>query len=320
MIKNRKKIAKIKMPAGRNFCVPAFLRLTTDAKAIDFRVLFWLADDPEFVGNITELATCASCSIQEAESAIRFWIDHGVVEIVDEAVEFVGTEGHEEKDTEQEEVCYSDTIASALQTRPDVQELISTLDSMFDRQLTEDQIYALFDLIDCLNLSARYITLLIKHCNSIGITSFHKIKSKAASLIEQDIYTEEKLEERICLEKNIYSFSNEVRHIFNAGFREWTYREKHIVEGWYDLYGNLSIIRKAYDITIKATGKPIVAYADSVLRRWFNAGLETLDEIELSYKIGVEQVIKQRQQGNGSFDTDDFFDAAIRKTFRDREN
>ena len=54
-------------------------------------------------------------------------------------------------------------------------------------------------------------------------------------------------------------------------------------------------------------------YANSVLERWFKEGHRTLEDIEMSYKKNAEG----KGAGESSFDTDDFFEAAIKRALGD---
>ena len=69
----------------------------------------------------------------------------------------------------------------------------------------------------------------------------------------------------------------------------------------------IEIIERAYEATADATGKGSIPYANSILERWYSEGLKTLEDIEASIAK------KKGEKSEGSFNTDDFFDAAIRR-------
>ena len=72
---------------------------------------------------------------------------------------------------------------------------------------------------------------------------------------------------------------------------------------------SIEIIEKAYEVTADATGKGSFPYANTILERWNAAGLRTLDQIEISYKKSGSE-----SPSVGSFDTDSFFEAAVRRS------
>ena len=79
----------------------------------------------------------------------------------------------------------------------------------------------------------------------------------------------------------------------------------------------IEVIEKAYEITVDATSKPTLHYANTVLERWHSEGLLTLDQILDSYK--EKGNAKGKKSGasapdvSSSFDTDEFFDAAVKR-------
>ena len=77
-------------------------------------------------------------------------------------------------------------------------------------------------------------------------------------------------------------------------------------------YGQ-DVITRAYEITVDAIGKPSLPYANSILERWAAAQLHTLEQIEKA-EANREGHAVPTAPGN-SFDTDDFFDAALKRSF-----
>ena len=101
-----------------------------------------------------------------------------------------------------------------------------------------------------------------------------------------------------------------IRSLFGVGERAFTTKEKKFISAWINDMGySIEIIEKAYEVTADATGKGSIPYANSVLERWFAAGLRTLEEIEDSYRSGDGD-----KPHEGSFDTDSFFEAAVRRS------
>ena len=96
----------------------------------------------------------------------------------------------------------------------------------------------------------------------------------------------------------------------------------------YDRYGadglknagfDIDIIKLAYNVTVDAKGSPSIAYVNSVLANWNRDGLRTADAIEKAqeeFKAAKNKTGKKSGDSeSGSFDTDDFFNAALRRSF-----
>ena len=56
-----------------------------------------------------------------------------------------------------------------------------------------------------------------------------------------------------------------------------------------------------------------VPYANAILERWFSEGIKTLEDIEKAEEKRVEE--NQSEPKDGSFDTDDFFEAALKRSY-----
>lgn len=321
MPKTANKIGIVKMPKGKEFLFPLDLLFLTNVPSHYYRVLFWISQYPEYVREISELATNSICSISEADAAVRFWVDNGVIEIIDDISD---DEDDLDKlsDTEDNEseqpVPFSANTATFMQAREDICDLVERLDPLFEKELGDVEIGILIDMVDYLNLSPEYIIMLVQHCLSIDIESFSEFKNRAIQLLQEDITTEAELQDRIRVEKEIYIFTKEVKSLFNSSYRSLTANEISMIESWYKYGYKIDAIRKAYDEAIKYTKKPLISYANKIIERWYLIGALNLEEIERSYKLGSAEFTKQKVYD--TFDTDDFFDAAMRRSQRTIED
>ena len=95
------------------------------------------------------------------------------------------------------------------------------------------------------------------------------------------------------------------------GEREFTKPERINIEKWIELKLNFDLITKAYEITINnCQGKLSYAYMAKVLENWHANGLKTAEDVEKS-----EESYKNKQKTSMStFDTDDFFEAALKRS------
>jgi DnaD/phage-associated family protein len=95
--------------------------------------------------------------------------------------------------------------------------------------------------------------------------------------------------------------------------RALTAKEKKCIGLWFGKFGfGEDVITKAYEMTIAGTnGDPSVPYANAILQRWFDEGLRTIEDIE---KAAAERA-EAGGSDDGSFDTDDFFEAALKRSY-----
>jgi DnaD/phage-associated family protein len=122
----------------------------------------------------------------------------------------------------------------------------------------------------------------------------------------------------------------QLRTLFGMGDRALTPQEKKYFSAWIHEFGyGMDVIRKAYDITVDTKGTPKMSYMNSILANWNRDGLRTLPEIEAAQTAFNEAREKERgtgkgkgknpaeSAGQGTFDTEDFFEAAVRRSLGD---
>ena len=93
-----------------------------------------------------------------------------------------------------------------------------------------------------------------------------------------------------------------------------------MLASWLSFGYDINIVRMAYEITVNATGEASVAYANAILEKWNANGWKTASEIEAGMTAEREKregTVNKKELGN-SFDTDDFFEAALQRGFRER--
>lgn len=299
-----KKIAKVR---AFNKIDPSSSILFAKATAVDYKILLWLAEDPEMLDDITNLAGVVGCTIDEAKNSINFWIQQGEITVVDENVETrkqnAGT------------IYLSSDIEKIIRLRPELQRLVQSIELILDKSLSDEDIYIIIRMLDRLSLSETYIVKMVSHCATIEIKTIKKIWQFALKLQIKNIISEDDLDRELSSSKTGFDFQKEVQKMFHAEFRKLTAKEKKMIQTWYEYGYDIGVVQIAYDATIKAIEKPLISYANAIIERWHTQGLTSPYQIAQSYKqhSPAESEIKL---GN-SFNVDDFFEAALRKSYRE---
>ena len=149
--------------------------------------------------------------------------------------------------------------------------------------------------------------MLCAHCAELGKKSLRYIEKTAFSLYDGGIVTPDALADYIEKVNLQRSAEGKIRSLFGMKDRELTTKEKKFIEKWIVTFGyDIEIIKKAYEKTVDAIHEPSPAYANSILERWNKEGLKTLSDIEAAEA--------EKLPGEGSFDTDDFFEAALKRS------
>lgn len=287
--------------------------------------------------DIKKLSKLISCTESDVKDAISFWRGAGIIEVLDgeakteaeaEDVAVVTASKKKENDapaapekSEDKEKKLkksnelprytSEELAVILESREDIVSLINESQNIIGKVFNLKEISVIIGLIDYLGLDSEYILILLTYCVSIDKKSLHYIESTAFSLYDAGVTEPAQLTEEIRRRELAASSEGQIRKIFGIGTRAFTSKEKKFIYSWLnDMRYTVEIITRAYEVSANATGKASFPYTNAVLERWNSENLRTLEEIEAADKKNQESTAND----GSSFDTDDFFAAAVRRS------
>ncbi len=291
----------------------------------DIKILLSLAAMPETMKKTGSepgaVADACGCTETELATAIAFWRGAGIIEDDEENVESTEQIQTEELTTEpvlpisKPKLQRSDELpkytteelAVLLESRKDAAQLINECQNVIGKIFNPAEVNIVLALSDYLGLDGQYIFVLFDYCARRGKKSLRYIEKKAFGLVDEGITTVEALAAHIEKAELIASLEGQIRTLFGMKDRELTTKEKKFIEKWITKFGyGIDVIKKAYEITVDAIHEPSPAYANAVLERWNKEGLTTLEQIERAQSEALPT--------EGSFDTDDFFEAALKRT------
>lgn len=302
------------------------LEVSARAGEVELRVLLGLCAHGGSV-DIKKLARSFSLSEDDVKSALAFWRGAGVIELGDSkeavseeiAAEKVAPAKPEEKTSEATKKLRradelpqytSDQLSDILEQRKETATLIDECQNIMGKVFNVKEINVLMGLVDYLELDCEYIMMLLSYCVSLGKKTLHYAEKLAFALYDAGITTGEQLSAELRRRELASDAEGRIRTLFGIGERAFTTKEKKFICSWInDMNYSIEIIEKAYEVTADATGKGSFPYANTILERWNAAGLRTLDQIETSYKKSGSE-----SPSVGSFDTDSFFEAAVRRS------
>ena len=319
---------KYKLNFGTNACV-----MPADACAhilraglCDMRVLAYLCS---VCGNcdINGIAQNVGFSKEEVIASLSFWRGAGVVmpdgepdltPVAAESVEIKPTEVKVQKKVTREAKLpqyTSEQLTDILEGNEEMALIIDECQNILGKILNVHEINVLIGLMDYLCLDSEYILLLVKHCSENGKRTLHYIEKTAFGLYDEGIHTSSELIAELSRREAAMSAEGKIRSIFGIGTRKLTTREKKEISAWVnDMKLPMQIIEMAYEITVDATSQPTLHYANTVLERWHSEGLDTVEKIKESYKDKKDKSGRIAPDAPASFDTDEFFDAAVKKS------
>jgi DnaD/phage-associated family protein len=96
--------------------------------------------------------------------------------------------------------------------------------------------------------------------------------------------------------------------------RALTTKEKRFIDSWIVSFGyTFEIIKLAYEITIDKINEPSLNYANAILESWNVSGLKTEEAVRA--QMAAEAEAKGEPAAGKSFDSTDFFEAALRRSY-----
>ena len=296
------------------------------ATSEQLRVLMWLASDLDLVSKHKQLAKLAGCDAVTVREAISFWRDCGLLGEAGDAIPAmaaVSVDVPTKKKLQRADELPNYTsgeLAELLEARASVRALIDEAQRILGKMFNPNDVNIMVGMLDYLGMSEECILLLLAHCKRIGKSNLRSIEKYAYTMVDKGINDVEAMESEISTIEAMHTFEGEVRALFGMKSRALTSKESKMLSAWLSFGYDINIVRMAYEITINATGEPSVAYTNAILEKWNANAWKTVDEIEAGMNAEREKRegnVNKKELGN-SFDTDDFFEAALQRGFRER--
>ena len=322
---------KIRFEYGDGVCVlPCGIHNLMDkAKKFDIKVLLLLSSADKYREGkyLKELALALECEESEIESSLAFWRGAGVISILEgatkaksektekvEKAEKTETEKNVPKRAKVSELPQytSNELNALLEKNRFVVGLIDECQNVLGKMFTASEIKVLMGLVDYLGLDEDYILVLMNYCARHEHKNMRYVEKLAIACLDEGL-TEAPVLENALLEREAReSIEGKIKTLFGMGKRAFTTKEKKQIDAWINDYKyGVEIIERAYDITVAATKEPSIHYANAIIEKWNANGIKTLAEIDALYASREEQ----KALDGSSFDVDDFFDAALKKSY-----
>lgn len=211
----------------------------------------------------------------------------------------------------------TEELKALMEKRRDLSAFLGECSNAFGKIFNTHEVNLILSLIDYLHLEDGYLLLLLAYCKKIGKRSLHYVQSLAFSLYDDGVTDIAALQECLKRREAAEEAEGKIRTLFGMKSRALTAKERKMIDTWINTYRyGQDVITRAYEITVDAIGEASVPYANSIMERWSASGLHTLAEIEASEAARRTKTVSPAMPGV-SFDTNDFFDAALQRSFGD---
>ena len=172
-------------------------------------------------------------------------------------------------------------------------------------------------LVDQYGFEEEAILVILAYVLRKGKRSVRYAEKIAISLYDDGITSAEDTVKKIAEMEASKEIISQIKKMYGFGSRALTNTEEALFTKWTRKYGyDIDAIRIAYDITVNAIQKPAPKYTDKIIEKWYSEGLRTVFEIEEreNAKRADESAEKDPQK---SYELDDFFSAAMNRSFND---
>ena len=318
----------------------------------DLKVLLTLASDPTLLSgeSIGECAQSISARMgattADIEASLAFWRGAGVLTInededvtpttptlslphPEEAAEPAKKETTPIRKPRGEDRLphyTSAELADLLESRKEVSDCLGECQNIWGKIFNTHESNMMLGFVDYLGLEWDYILTLLAFCareqDKRGMKrSLRYVETLAFSFYDEGVTDLPALQEKIRRVEQTAEVEGHLRRMFGMGERALTPSEKKKFSTWlYDYRYGLDIITRAFEVTVDTKGAHNLKYMDGILANWNSQGLRTLADIDASEarfqaQKTEKQTKKSSSESQSSFDTDDFFAAAVRRSF-----
>ncbi len=211
----------------------------------------------------------------------------------------------------------TEELVKLLEDRRELAAMLDECSRILGKVFSTHETSVLLSLIDHLNVDSEYMVILCSHCAKMDKPSIRNVERTALSIYDEGATTPEALTEHLKWREEREELESKIRTLFGMGGRSLTTKERRLLDNWIRNYHyGMDVITLAYEIAVDAIGKSSIPYTNSILERWAAAELHTLPEIQAAEAARKSAASTPSAPGN-SFDTDDFFGAALKRSFGD---
>ena len=305
------------------FSLPeSFLEYLDKADPLTLKLFLHLAADASLRAAFDPKAFAKSFAVteKEVEASLSFWQNAGLLTRDDQEVPPKKSQSRVKVTKKTSDNGESVTVVSSdamptytgselerlMNETPALSTLIEECQAIAGKMFGIHEINLVIGMADVLRLDHGAILLLFGYAQSIGKCSVNYVVKIAQGLVNDGISQYAEVEASL------------IRRLGGLGGRALSAREGRFVDAWSAYEFSEDILTLAYEITVNNTAGFSFPYMNKILVNWHEAGYQTKAEIEEA--LNAYHQDKKNEASEGSFDIDDFFDAAMKRTKKLADN
>ena len=207
-------------------------------------------------------------------------------------------------------------IAKLFEENDELKLLIDECQKLAGKMFNPHETNKIVYIYDTLGLSCEYVLSVYNYCKNNGHTAVHYVEKTIFNLYNENVDTDEKLRGYLKRKEELDSLAGKIRRLMGLGNRALTKKEEGIISKWQTVYSTpFELIEYAYELMINSGAKPNLAYMEKIIANWFKSGITTVEqaaEDNIRYK---ESKQNEKSDSKASFDNDEFFEAALKRSY-----
>ena len=270
-------------------------------------------------------------SEEELAASLKYWRGAGILKKVKKA-ESKPSASKDKKDdapktahaggkTERAEAApsYSSAeLADLIEKRAGAEKFMNTAQQIMGKMFSTREMNILWGMVEYIGFDEECVLAILSYVAELDKKTIKYAETLAFALYDEGLTDKAALEERLARMSAARSVRGRVEAMFGMTGRALTTREKKYLTAWTETMGfDADVIRLAYEITVDNTGEPALPYANTILESWHKLGLRTKDEVSAEIEKGRAAKKNAKAENTKSFDTDEFFEAALKRTFEE---
>lgn len=247
--------------------------------------------------SVDDIAGALSLSCADVKDAMQYWIENNLIKnlpIINADTKNSNYTDKKEEESKKNSESNDDIsirkkvvsmrpdpkfVAERINGSNEIKFLMQEAQVVLSRPISNSDAATLLMFHDVDGLPIDVILMLLQYAVSVGKCNMRYIEKVAMAWSEEEINTIEKAEEKIkCLEKSRISW-RKVQKILGLDGRAPTQKEIEASNRWVNEWKfSEDLIKEAYDRCVNLKGKYILNYIDSILKRWKETGIFTLEQ------------------------------------------
>ena len=194
----------------------------------------------------------------------------------------------------------------------EVRELVFITEQYLGRTLNQSDLNIIFFWYDEFHFSLELIEFLIENCVAKGHTSLHYMQKIAEDYAARQIHTTEEAKQLMNQNSAVYCA---VMKAFGIRGRNLIPSETSFLNTWSGKFGfSADMISEACSRTINTIHEPSFGYANSILEKWHNQGVRTLEDVKRADETYQQEQQQKRSHAHSPASANRFIN------FKQREN